>query len=135
MGCRLPYVQYYIPYYGGVIEISSIPLVLYKTLQPEHLGELAKTHRWVAALEKFSAILFVVTFLLVREIAFPVVTLFYLLPGDRSSRCGAVFSRVSHATMTSPPCPCRVGADPFWPGAGSARPDSARGGWQLRAPS
>ena len=51
----LPYVSYYVPYYGGVMEISSIPLTVYTTFRPSHYGELTKRFAWVALLDRVPA--------------------------------------------------------------------------------
>jgi len=75
-----PYVMFYVPFYGGVIEISSIPLVIYTALRPNRFGEYARKYAMLGLLDKVSTYTFVLLFLLIRGFYFPFVTLVYLLP-------------------------------------------------------
>ena len=65
--------QYYTTFFLGVIEISSIPLVIVDVFHPKHFQDQLATSAFYDALNSNARILFAVAFLAVRAVYFPVV--------------------------------------------------------------
>ena len=69
--CMRPYVQYYVPFFLGVVEISSIPLQFVDLFHPKHFVELTETYAALAHLNTLSRTLFLISFILLRTFYFP----------------------------------------------------------------
>jgi len=77
-----PYLQYYVPFFGGVIEMSSIPLAVVDVFHPKHpeLETWARQNACVGLLNAFCRVLFALLFVALRTIYFPWVVLTQMLP-------------------------------------------------------
>ncbi|EOD11979.1 hypothetical protein EMIHUDRAFT_449548 [Emiliania huxleyi CCMP1516] len=74
-----PYLLYYVPFFGGVIELSSIPLQVVDVLHPKHFVEWTDRPR-VAQLNAACRVAFAALFLLTRTALFPFVVFGQVLP-------------------------------------------------------
>jgi len=74
-----PYMMYYVPFFAGVIELSSIPLQIVDICHPKHFPEFTENPT-IAAINGVARNLFAVFFLLTRTIYFPYVVLLQVLP-------------------------------------------------------
>merc|ERR1711998_250972 len=70
---------YYVPFFGGVIEISSIPLQIVDIYHPKHFKEWAETP-FGSRMNAIARPSFIVLFLFTRTLYFPYVTLVQVLP-------------------------------------------------------
>lgn len=80
-----PLLGYYAPFFFGVIEISSIPLILVDLFHPRHKPwhEYLTSHRapkWVGQLNDICRIVFAGSFLMLRSLYFPYVTVTGVIP-------------------------------------------------------
>jgi hypothetical protein len=80
----IPIFGYYAPFYFGVIEISSLPLIIVDIYHPKHKAwhaYLTCTERsgWVMKLNDMARPLFALLFMLIRMIAFPYVSVMGVL--------------------------------------------------------
>ena len=76
----IPYVQYYNPFFAGVIEISAIPLVIVDVFHPTRYGDVAEQSPLLGKLNAVCRVSFAVLFLIIRGLYFPYVVLFQVLP-------------------------------------------------------
>ena len=76
----LPYTQHYAPFFVGVIEISSIPLVVVDVFHPKHFADVANSSPSLRGLNEAMRIAFALCFVLLRTIAFPIVIVWGALP-------------------------------------------------------
>ena len=76
----IPYVQYYNPFFAGVIEISAIPLVILDVFHPTRYGDVAEQSPLLGKLNAVCRVSFAVLFLIIRGLYFPYVVLFQVLP-------------------------------------------------------
>jgi hypothetical protein len=80
----IPILGYYAPFYFGLIEISSIPLIIVDIYHPKHKAwnmylNSQERSGWVMKLNDIARPLFALLFLLVRMIAFPYVSVMGVL--------------------------------------------------------
>ena len=68
-----PYCAYYAPFFAGVIEISSVPLVFVDLFHPKHLQALAEASPALSALNGAARAAFAASFLVLRTACFPLV--------------------------------------------------------------
>ncbi|KAL1505102.1 hypothetical protein AB1Y20_008861 [Prymnesium parvum] len=76
---EMPYLQHYVPFFGGLIELSSIPLQIVDVLHPKHFVEWTSVP-WVNRLNSGCRTSFAVLFILTRTFYFPYVVLAQVLP-------------------------------------------------------
>lgn len=74
-----PILGYYAPFYFGLVELSSLPLIVVDIFHPKHKvwhKYLTSTERppWIMKLNELSRLVFAFSFLLVRTMAFPYVS-------------------------------------------------------------
>jgi len=74
-----PFMLYYVPFFAGVVEISSIPLQVVDVFHPKHFIEWA-SHPLLARLNSACRVAFAVLFLITRSLYFPIVVFGQLLP-------------------------------------------------------
>ena len=94
----LPYTQHYAPFFIGVIEISSIPLVVVDLFHPKHFADVANSSQRLSSLNEAMRIVFAVSFLLLRTIAFPIVIVGGAIP-DFASQLRFSEAAVSSRTI------------------------------------
>ena len=80
-----PVMGYYAPFFFGMIEISSIPLIIVDLFHPKHKEWHAylTSHtapKWLGKLNEAARIVFAVSFFLMRTVWFPYVTFTGVLP-------------------------------------------------------
>eukprot|EP00931_Biecheleriopsis_adriatica_P091383 TRINITY_DN65267_c0_g1_i1.p1 TRINITY_DN65267_c0_g1~~TRINITY_DN65267_c0_g1_i1.p1 ORF type:complete len:296 (-),score=32.24 TRINITY_DN65267_c0_g1_i1:39-926(-) len=75
-----PLFSCYIPFYFGVIELSSVPLAIVDIFHPSQLQELTHKYRALRAINEVCRPCFALLFLLVRGLYFPYVMANYSLP-------------------------------------------------------
>jgi hypothetical protein len=79
-----PLLGYYAPFFFGVIEISSLPLILVDIFHPRHrpwhnyLTNVAP--KWIAKVNDYCRIVFALSFLSLRALYFPYVTVMGVIP-------------------------------------------------------
>jgi TLC domain len=79
-----PLLGYYAPFFFGVIEVSSLPLIFVDLFHPRHtpwhdyLTKVAP--KWIAKVNDACRIVFAMTFLSLRAIYFPYVTVVGVIP-------------------------------------------------------
>ena len=80
-----PVMGYYAPFFFGMIELSSIPLIIVDLFHPKHkewhaylTSDSAPT--WVGKFNEMARILFAVSFFLMRTLWFPYVTFTGVIP-------------------------------------------------------
>ena len=83
-----PVVGYYAPFFFGLIELSSLPLIVVDIFHPKHKAwhaYLTSDERpsWLARINEVSRLIFAASFLLLRTICFPYVTVFGVLADVR----------------------------------------------------
>jgi TLC domain len=76
----VPILGYYAPFYFGLIEISSLPLIVVDIFHPKHKAwnqYLTSNERpwWIMKINELSRLIFAFSFLLLRTIAFPYVSI------------------------------------------------------------
>jgi TLC domain len=83
----VPVLTYYAPFFFGVIEISSLPLIVVDLFHPKHAAwhayltnSDAAAPRWLGQLNEIARIVFAILFFLIRTLYFPYVTFFGVLP-------------------------------------------------------
>jgi len=74
------YCLSYVPFYGGFIEISGIPLAVVDIFHPTHFKDVADSSPCLDAVNGAARIAFVILFLLIRVLLFPAVTLLLVVP-------------------------------------------------------
>jgi TLC domain len=79
-----PIFGYYAPFYFGVIEISSVPLIIVDLFHPKHKAwntylKSNERSRWIVMMNDVSRPLFAFLFVLVRMIAFPYISVMGVL--------------------------------------------------------
>ena len=80
----IPIFGYYAPFYFGMIEISSIPLVIVDIYHPKHKAwsmylNSRERSGWVMKLNDIARPLFALLFMLVRMVAFPYISVMGVL--------------------------------------------------------
>lgn len=80
-----PVLGYYAPFFFGLIELSSIPLIVVDLFHPKHKAWHAfltsdTAPSWLASLNETSRIVFAVSFFVMRTIYFPYVSMAWVLP-------------------------------------------------------
>ena len=80
----VPIFGYYAPFYFGIIEISSIPLIVVDIYHPKHKPwnqylNSNERSRWVMKMNDIARPLFALLFMLIRMIAFPYVSVMGVL--------------------------------------------------------
>jgi len=80
-----PVLGYYAPFFFGLIELSSIPLIIVDLFHPKHKAwhsylTSGTAPKWLAPLNEVSRIVFAVSFFVMRTLWFPYVTFFGVLP-------------------------------------------------------
>jgi len=78
--CLLPYMQHYAPFFVGVIEISSIPLVFVDFFHPKHFAEIANSHAVLSVINEALRVLFALSFVVLRTVWFPIVQGLHVIP-------------------------------------------------------
>lgn len=76
----LPYLTHYCPFFVGVIELSSIPLVIVDFFHPKHFADVAASHPVLGAINEALRLLFATSFLALRTLAFPFVIFTAAIP-------------------------------------------------------
>jgi hypothetical protein len=76
----LPFLQFYGPFFAGVVEVSSVPLQVVDFFHPKHFAELLDGRPTLSALNTAARIIFAVSFLVVRTLWFPIVVGFQVAP-------------------------------------------------------
>ena len=76
----MPYLQHYAPFFVGVIEISSVPLVLVDLFHPKHFADVAASHPSLSAINETMRLVFALSFLVLRTVYFPVVVFTQAIP-------------------------------------------------------
>ena len=84
-----PVLGYYAPFFFGMIELSSIPLIIVDLFHPKHKAWHAyltseNAPKWLAPLNEVSRIIFAVFFFIMRTLWFPYVTFTGVLPDVRA---------------------------------------------------
>lgn len=79
-----PLLGFYAPFYFGLIEVSSLPLIVVDIFHPKHKiwnKYLTSEERppWIKKLNDVSRLVFAFSFLLLRTIAFPYISVFGVL--------------------------------------------------------
>lgn len=75
-----PFLQYYVPFFAGVIEISSIPLQVVDFFHPKNFADLLPNSQTLTTLNTTARILFIVSFIALRTLWFPAVIGFQVIP-------------------------------------------------------
>ena len=75
-----PYLQYYVPFFAGVIEISSIPLQAVDFFHPKHFADLLPGHPFLGLVNTVARGLFILSFISLRTLYFPYVVFAQVLP-------------------------------------------------------
>jgi hypothetical protein len=75
-----PYLQYYVPFFAGVIEISSIPLQAVDFFHPKHFADLLPLHPALGLINTIARAAFILSFIALRTLWFPYVIFFQVLP-------------------------------------------------------
>ena len=78
--CLMPYLQHYAPFFVGVIEISSVPLVIVDLFHPKHFAYVAASHPFLSAINEAMRLVFALSFLVLRTVYFPVVIFTQAIP-------------------------------------------------------
>lgn len=79
-----PVLGYYAPFFFGVVELSSLPLVVVDIFHPKHKewnAYLTSSDRpgWLLRVNDVSRVVFALSFLVVRTVCFPYVSIFGVL--------------------------------------------------------
>jgi hypothetical protein len=79
-----PVLGYYAPFYFGLIEVSSLPLIVVDIFHPKHKVwnkylTSEERPRWITKLNELARLVFAFSFFLLRTIAFPYVSVFGVL--------------------------------------------------------
>lgn len=87
LGCLsggVPILGHYAPFFFGVIEVSSFPLILVDLFHPKHKPwhEYLTQHApsWMASLNESCRIVFALSFLILRAVYFPYVSYRWVVP-------------------------------------------------------
>jgi hypothetical protein len=80
-----PLLGYYAPFYFGLIELSSLPLIVVDLFHPKHKEWNAyltsdAAPSWLQTVNELARVCFAVTFTAMRTIWFPYVSFFFVLP-------------------------------------------------------
>jgi len=75
-----PYLQYYVPFFVGVIEISSIPLQVVDFFHPKHFADLLQGSPSLGLLNTVARALFILSFVSLRTLWFPYVVFARVFP-------------------------------------------------------
>ncbi|EOD15857.1 hypothetical protein EMIHUDRAFT_421470 [Emiliania huxleyi CCMP1516] len=84
-----PYVQYWVPFFGGLIEASSIPLVLADVFHPKRYQDFAEATAGRSKANFLLRVTFLLAYLLVRCVWFPATVAFGVGPDLLSELRGA----------------------------------------------
>ena len=72
--------QSYLPFFTGVVELSSIPLAIVDIFHPSKFGSYAEASACLGTLNLVCRLLFVLSFLAIRGLMFPFIALFRATP-------------------------------------------------------
>lgn len=75
-----PFLQYYVPFFAGVIEISSIPLQAVDFFHPKHFADVLPLHPALGTLNHVCRGLFILSFIALRTVWFPYVIFAQAIP-------------------------------------------------------
>lgn len=75
-----PFMQYYTPFFVGVVELSSVPLQVVDFFRPEHFGRLLEGRPALGMLNTVARGTFTLSFIVVRTVWFPIVVFASVLP-------------------------------------------------------
>jgi len=87
--CLSPYMQFYAPFFAGVIEISSVPLQVVDFFHPKNYADLLSAHPLLHTLNAIARAFFILSFVALRTIWFPIVMFAQVFPD--------LFSLLPHA--------------------------------------
>jgi len=76
----MPYLQHYVPFFAGMIEISSIPLQAVDFFHPKHFADLLPAHPALGLINTGARAGFILSFIALRTLYFPYVIFFQVLP-------------------------------------------------------
>jgi len=72
--------QYHLPFFTGVVELSSIPLAVVDIFHPSKFGAYAERSVCLGALNLACRLCFVLSFVLIRNVMFPAIVAFQGVP-------------------------------------------------------
>jgi hypothetical protein len=72
--------QYHLPFFTGVVELSSIPLAVVDIFHPSKFGAYAERSACLGALNLACRLCFVLSFVLIRNVMFPAIVAFQGVP-------------------------------------------------------
>lgn len=108
--CLSPYMQFYAPFFAGVIEISSVPLQVVDFFHPKNYADLLSAHPLLHTLNAIARASFILSFVALRTIWFPIVMFAQVLPrAAPPTRRARIRSAHAATACPLPPLALRIG--------------------------